>query len=284
MDYLNRIREAVIYIENHLHGKLPIDDIAATVGYSKFHFQRLFHHLTKQTVGQYVLGRKLTEAARELWEDQSKVVEIAYAYGFESHEAFTRTFKNRFGMSPYAFKGTGKVPNHLLKKRLELDYLTHINDNVIGSVQEVRLGFLHLRGYKAKSGMTEDIHQAWSKLLRKGKICLEGTRITKYGVVQYSEIDELELNYSYLAATTKDQIDKEEKQLELIIPPSNYVVFDHVGNVDRLPLTYQYIYGTWLTQNPYRLVESYDFEFYGERFSEKGSPDSVIQIFIPVND
>ncbi len=284
MDYLNRIREAVLYIENHLKKKLTIDDVASTVGYSKFHFQRLFHHVTKQTLGQYILGRKLTEAARELWEEQSKVVEIAYEFGFESHETFTRAFKNRFGMSPFAFKRAGKVPNHWLKKRLELDYLTHINDDVISSIEVVNLGVLNLRGYKAKSGKMKDIHQAWRKLLLKQRKGHDGSNVAKYGLIQYSEIDELELNYSYLAATTMDGIDQEENQEEWVIPPSKYVVFDHKGDVDRIPLTYQYIYGTWFSENSYSLIESYDFEFYGDSFSELSSGDSIIRIYIPVND
>ncbi|OAB38422.1 hypothetical protein PGLA_20230 [Paenibacillus glacialis] len=284
MDYLNRVREAVLYIEDHLQRKLTIDDVASTVGYSKFHFQRLFHHVSKQTIGQYILSRKLTEAARVLWEEQSKVVEIAYEYGFESHETFTRAFKNRFGMSPFAFKRVGKVPNHLLNKRLELDYLTHINDDVISSIEVVNLGELNLRGYKAESGKTKDIHQAWRKLLLKQRNSHEGSKFAKYGLIQYSEIDELELNYSYLAATTMDGIEREENQQELVISPSKYVVFDHKGDADRLPLTYQYIYGTWFSENPYSLVESYDFEFYGESFSEVSSRDSIIRIFIPVND
>ncbi|OAB38702.1 hypothetical protein PMSD_06720 [Paenibacillus macquariensis subsp. defensor] len=283
MDYLYRVREAVIYIEDHIQRKLTIDDVAAKVGYSKFHFQRLFHHASRQTLGQYILSRKLTEAAMQLWEEQSKIVEIAYAYGFESHETFSRAFKNRFGMSPFAFKRGGKLPNHLLKNRLELDYLSHINDDVIGSIEVVNLGELNLRGYKAESVQTKDIHQAWRKLLLK----LSGhdeSKVAKYGLIQYSEIDELELNYSYLAATTIDGFDEEEDEEVCVIPPSKYVVFDHKGNADRLPLTYQYIYGTWFSQNPYSLVESYDFEYYDESFSTVSGRDSLIRIFIPVND
>jgi len=282
VDYLNRVREAVLYIEDDLRRKLTIDGVAVTVGYSKYHFQRVFHYVTRQTLGQYILSRKLTEAAMELWEEQSKVVGIAYAYGFESHETFTRAFKNRFGMSPYAFKRGGKLPNHLLKKRLELDYLSHINDEVIGSIEVVNLGELNLRGYTAVSPEARDIHQAWRKLLQKERNDHHWRKVAMYGLIQYSEIDELDLNYSYLAATTIDGIDEEEDQEVCVIPPSKYVVFDHKGDADRLPLTYQYIYGTWFSQNPYRLVESYDFEYYDGSFSTAAGRDSLIRIFIPV--
>ncbi|CAH1056665.1 hypothetical protein PAECIP111894_02818 [Paenibacillus pseudetheri] len=59
---------------------------------SKYHFQRIFHVLTGFTVTEYMRNRRLTLAAADLAGSDSKVIDIALKYGYESPEAFATAF------------------------------------------------------------------------------------------------------------------------------------------------------------------------------------------------
>lgn len=66
------------------------------------------------------------------------------------------------------------------------------------------------------------------------------------------------------------------------IPGGKYAVFTHTGSLKNLPLTYQYIWGTWSLTAQEKLDGREDFELYDERFLGFNHPDSRIDIYIPV--
>lgn len=65
------------------------------------------------------------------------------------------------------------------------------------------------------------------------------------------------------------------------VPEYTYAVFAHKGDLPSLPLTYQYIYETWLPQSGYKLADKIDFEYYDADF-KNFAPDSIFYIYIPI--
>ena len=104
---MNRILD---YIEEHLEEKLTSGQLADIAGYSEYHFLQLFKAHTGETVMEYVCRRRLFRAMDEL-ASGSRIIDVAFQYGFESHSAFSRAFKREFGFSP----------SLLRTMRLELD-------------------------------------------------------------------------------------------------------------------------------------------------------------------
>ena len=104
---MNRILN---YIEEHLEEKLTSGQLADIAGYSEYHFLQLFKAHTGETVMEYVCRRRLFRAMDEL-ASGSRIIDVAFQYGFESHSAFSRAFKREFGFSP----------SLLRTMRLELD-------------------------------------------------------------------------------------------------------------------------------------------------------------------
>lgn len=101
MDYMERMTEAVHYIERNLKGKLHLEQISSYAAYSKYHFQRLFQHVTGETAGRYIMNRRLTEAAREInRRPHASIIDIALEYGFESHERSPALSKRDTGLRP----------------------------------------------------------------------------------------------------------------------------------------------------------------------------------------
>lgn len=63
MDYYKRIQNAIHFIEDNLTQKLRIVDISSKACFLTFHFQRVFQAISGFSVQEYILKRRLTEAA-----------------------------------------------------------------------------------------------------------------------------------------------------------------------------------------------------------------------------
>ncbi|MBN1797612.1 MAG: hypothetical protein JW822_03485 [Spirochaetales bacterium] len=66
MDYLERINNAVQYMEENIKQDINIDLVAQSVFMSAFHFNRLFHLLVGEPPGTYLRRRRLYEAAMDI--------------------------------------------------------------------------------------------------------------------------------------------------------------------------------------------------------------------------
>ncbi|MFU9136934.1 superoxide response transcriptional regulator SoxS [Erwinia tasmaniensis] len=100
----NIIHTLTDWIENNLDKTLSIDDVAAKSGYSKWHLQRMFRTVTKQTLGGYIRERRLTLAAEALRQTQRPVFDIAMQYGYDSQQTFSRVFRRQFSLTPTAYR------------------------------------------------------------------------------------------------------------------------------------------------------------------------------------
>nr|MBA2814122.1 putative Regulatory protein SoxS [Candidatus Pantoea persica] len=83
-------------IDQNLDKNLSIDEVAAKSGYSKWHLQRMFRIVTKQTLGGYIRERRLTLAAEALHQIQRPVFDIAMQYGYDSQQTFSHVFRRQF--------------------------------------------------------------------------------------------------------------------------------------------------------------------------------------------
>jgi len=104
LEIIKSLNNAIIYIENNLDSSLNIDEIAKVAFISRYHFQRMFHALTGFTLMEYIRNRRLTLAAEEFYSKDSKIIDIAFKYGYESPDAFTRAFQRLHGITPSALK------------------------------------------------------------------------------------------------------------------------------------------------------------------------------------
>lgn len=100
MDILSRLGAAIDYIEENLTTEIDYNKIAKAAFCSPYNFHRMFSLVTGFSIMDYVRNRKLTLAALELQENDSKVIDIALKYGYESPVSFARAFRALHGISP----------------------------------------------------------------------------------------------------------------------------------------------------------------------------------------
>jgi AraC family transcriptional regulator len=102
-----RISRALSHIEAHSDEALDLDRLAAVAAMSKFHFLRVFRRTAGMTPYQYLLGLRLRRAAMRLLTSPEPISKVAYDCGFGDLSTFVNTFRDRFGMSPKAFRRNG---------------------------------------------------------------------------------------------------------------------------------------------------------------------------------
>ncbi|MEO6279773.1 AraC family transcriptional regulator [Roseateles sp.] len=112
--YEARMHRVQAHIDLHLDQPLDLQALAAVAHFSPFHFHRLFLAWTGRTLGDYLARRRLEKGAQRLrGQPASSVLSIALGVGYGSAEAFTRAFKQRFGLPPTQWRNLDQVDSNL---------------------------------------------------------------------------------------------------------------------------------------------------------------------------
>lgn len=93
------VKQAVIYLRQHIAEPLSLDRLAAELGISKFHLAHLFKLYTGKTIVQTMNLIRCAEAQRMI-ENGATVSTAAFSCGFENLSYFTRTYKKYMGTLP----------------------------------------------------------------------------------------------------------------------------------------------------------------------------------------
>ena len=139
MDWIIGMQKAIDYIEDHLTETIDYDDVAAQSYSSSYHFQRVFSILCGFTVGEYIRNRRLTLAGAELAMGDTKVIDVALKYGYESPDSFAKAFQKFHGILPSQARSNGSnlksFSRLVLKFSLEggsmMDYRIEEKDEMI---------------------------------------------------------------------------------------------------------------------------------------------------------
>lgn len=100
MEWLEKMNDAVNYIEAHIKEKINYLTVAEIACCSLSRFQRMFSFVTDITLAEYVRRRRMSLAANDLLNSDIKIIELAQKYNYESPEAFTRAFQAFHGIPP----------------------------------------------------------------------------------------------------------------------------------------------------------------------------------------
>ena len=114
-EHYDKFSNLLIYIDEHYADDLNLEDTAAIVGFSKFHFSRLFKQYTNTTFYDYLCKKRITRSQEMLAENFS-ITTIAYQTGFNTPSAFCRCFKKHTGYTPSEFRNKSE------QSKIEADF------------------------------------------------------------------------------------------------------------------------------------------------------------------
>ena len=113
MEWLTCISTAIDYMEEHLTDDIGAQDVADQVYLSPFFLQRGFSLMTGYGIGEYIRNRRLYQAAVDLKHTDEKVIDIAFRYGYETPESFTKAFSRFHGATPSLVRGGAAINTFL---------------------------------------------------------------------------------------------------------------------------------------------------------------------------
>jgi AraC family transcriptional regulator len=99
-----KLEQARAFIAGNLGRSVHVDEIAAHVGLSPFHFARMFKASTGESPHACVLRLRIEEAMRLLAEGDEPLAGIALRVGFRTQAHFTGVFHRQVGVTPRAYR------------------------------------------------------------------------------------------------------------------------------------------------------------------------------------
>lgn len=145
-------------IKNYNEEALTLHILSRKLGYSEFHTTRKFKEISGMQFRDYLRHRKLAFALKEVRDSEKNLLDIAFDYGFSSHEAFTRAFKGTYGVTPSEYRKKPE-PVALRTKISPFDrYFLGLGEiGMIKSTKSVKIyfvtipahKFLHIKNYES---------------------------------------------------------------------------------------------------------------------------------------
>jgi AraC family transcriptional regulator len=283
LEWLQRMTNAVDYIEEHLEEPIEVARIAEIAYSSSFHFQRMFHILTGNTVVEYIRKRRLTLAARELAEKKAKVIDIALKYGYETPEAFTKAFKRLHGVSPAEARRSGISLKAF--PRISMEFALKGNQNLDYKIVE-REAFRVVG--KALRVSTKDVEnfkripQFWKECNSDGtceKLCRYFQATEILGVCMDMEYEKEQ--FVYMIAAKKSRTYTGSEFVEKTIPASNWAVFTSIGPLpNAIQRVWEVIFQEWFPATGYEHAVAPELEIYSD--GDMNGEDYQCEVWIPI--
>ncbi len=152
-DWQKQIQIIVDEIDRCIKGyqdeALTLRFLSRRLGYSEYYTTRKFKEISGMQFRDYLRNRKLAFALKEVRDSDKSLLDIAFNYGFSSHEAFTRAFKRTFGIAPSEYRKNPK-PVVLRTKIIPFDrYFLGMGEiGMIKSTDDIKIYFVTIPAHK----------------------------------------------------------------------------------------------------------------------------------------
>jgi AraC family transcriptional regulator len=277
---MNPAQKALWFIESHLAEPLTLDDIAAIGGISRYHMVRAFAAATGLSVMRYVRARRLSEAARALANGAPDILSLALEADYGSHEAFTRAFRDRFGVTPEAVRASARLDNLPLQEPIVMDSteLDHLAPPRFVTGTPLLIAGLSER-YTWESGAA--IPGQWQRFHQNVENIPGRIGPVAYGVCCNGDDAG---NFDYIAGVEVcDFSDLPREFSRVRIPEQRYAVFAHRDHISNIRRTINTIWNQWLPASGLKAADAPSFERYDEKFDPM-TGNGGLQIWLPVRE
>lgn len=293
MEWTETLKRALAYLEDHLLEEDPAGGAAEAVYLSPFYLQKGFRLVTGYSMGEYIRYRRLYLAGLEVIAGRGKVIDLAYRYGYDTPESFSKAFRRFHGLSPAQLQRRPEklVPFLPLKITLTIqggegmDFTVEKTESwqIIG----VEKRFSTDSSYREIPKFWDSFCAAHCAPLWEGKkpeTALERA-ISECGIGEYGVcIDDCGGGqFRYLIAGKYDGRPVPEGLEVFTFPPLEWAKFRCSGPLpESLQSVNTKIFQEWLPGNPeFEIAQGYNVEWYSME-KETSSPDYESGIWIPV--
>jgi AraC family transcriptional regulator len=271
-EYIFRMNRVLLYIGQHLADDLSLAVLARESCFSPFHFHRVSQALIGETPLTFVKRVRLERAASLLLTSPAQsVTQIGLACGFPSPAAFSRSFRERFGIAPRDFRANrknckpegkdGKVPGSAA------DYLAPVINTIQETAMNVTITTMPVRRVAYVANLEgydkEHIGRAWERLcswagplglLASGEmigISFDDPEITPKNKCRY-----------YAGVTIPEGLETPKDIGVMDLPGGRHAVAPFEGTTAAIQGAYRELYGSWLPRSGFEPADAPCFEVY----------------------
>jgi AraC family transcriptional regulator len=278
--YRRRFAALLHYIDAHLEQALTVERLGDVARCSKFHFHRQFAELYGMGVMRYVQLMRLRRASYQLAFRDLRIIEIALASGYDSHEAFSRAFKKTFGQTPSEFREQPAWPTwHAVYRPLH----AMRGENMKSEPQEVkvvdfpgaRVAVLEHRG---DPNTLEESARKFIAWRRQNHLPPSVSATFNLAYDDPTDTPPEEFRCDLCAETSGPIVGLKEKS----IPAGRCAMLRHVGAEDTLGAAIKHLYSDWL---PASGEELRDFPLFFKRirfYPDVPAQQAITEIYLPL--
>ena len=275
---MNPVQKALWFVESHLREPIALEEVATHSGVSPYHLTRAFDAVTGHSLMRYVRARRLSEAARQLCNGAPDILSVALDAGYGSHEAFTRAFRDLFGLTPEQVRGRGHAANLSLMEPIVMDStpMPKLASPRFETIKPLLLVGLVARYSQQTSA---GIPSQWERLHAYPADVPKRIGETAYGACYNT--DE-EGSFDYLAGVeVRDFSDVPEGFATLRVPARRYAVFRQTEHISTIRRTFAAIWSKWLPDSGHKPADAPVLERYGPEFNPLNGTGGF-ELWIPI--
>lgn len=289
---LSRIERLISHIESNLDAQLDLEALSTEIHVSKYHLHRQCSAYLGMTIIQLVRLLRFKRATYQLaFRSELKITDIALGAGFESHEAFSRAFKQQFLTSPTAFRENPdwlawqakydpviKIRNKTMVVKNGMSALPTVE---LVTFEETKIAVLEHKGAPYLLGKSIQSFISW----RKGN-ALPPSKSRTFNLVYDDPCITPPDEYRFdLCCEVERQVEENEQGvINKIIPQGVCARIRHIGSDDTLGQLVDYLYSSWLEGSNYQLR---DFPVFFERvsfFPEVAESEMITDVYLPISE
>lgn len=274
---MNPVAKALWFIESQSADEMTLSDIAEVAGVSRFHLVRAFGDTVGTSVMCYVRARRLTEAARALAGGAADILTVALDAGYGSHEAFTRAFRDQFGITPDQVRARATIDDLLLTEPFNMNTApnTSLQPPRIQDSQAMLIAGLGERYEFANPGGLPAQWQRFGPHL--GHVPGQVGAVA-YGVCYNTD----DSGFDYIAGVeVRDFGSLPPNFARLRVSAQRYAIFTHLGHVSTVRGTFMAIFNDWFPKSGHQPADAPVFERYDEHFDGRTGTGGL-EIWVPV--
>lgn len=288
MEWIGRLKLAINYMEKHLLENISAAEVADVVYMSPFYLQKGFKIMTGYSISEYIRCRRLYMAALDVISNNEKVIDLAYKYGYDTPESFTKAFRRFHGVSPKQMKGDANKIKTFLPLRISVSVKGGNGmDYAVENMDEMKvIGYERSFSYETAY---QDIPKFWNEfpyncdneqnneeIQKVIKECVIG----QFGIC--IEDKSTQKQFHYMIAGIYDGRSVPEGMKIFAIPALKWAKFKCIGPLPgSLQSVNTQIFKEWLPGNPnYEIATGMNIEWYSNE--DCSSFDYESEIWIPV--
>lgn len=250
---------------------------------SEFHFNRLYKSQTGSTAAGYIRTHRLRMAALRLeWMDQS-LEDVALLAGYQSLSAFSRAFKQEYGLSPLRYRRGDNLDIRRFNKGWKIAATKGAPLKIVEAPSRPFIRRRYLGPYSKFPDHWVHFIAALPERIRSLKGNYAGF---VYDSPSNTNPDDIRYDCGVLFApgTAFPDVHDLPGMVLGYTRPGLYAVIEHIGNYGEIGRTYSQLLDHWISsQSRYTFTDDPSLELYDDPMLQQTAPEALkIKILAPI--